>query len=397
MTEIKAKVGRIFKENLAATQQTVINIGGARSGKSYALAQLMIMRALNNCVLIAISRKTMPALKMTAYRLVMDLLKKYGLYKSANLNKTENFYMLGKSRIQFFSLDDPEKIKSSEFNYIWLEEATEFTYRDYLILLTRLSAPKRTELTNQIFLTLNPTDANSWIAKKLLNCDDVKIIHSTYKDNPFLSQEYINTLERLKERDKNSYEIYTLGKWGKSDKIIYSDWQTVAAPPLNPQEIIFGLDFGFNNPSALVKVYIQDGIFYAEEKLYQSGLTNESLIEKLKRIIPPEQRNCFIYADSAEPARIEAIYRAGFNIKTADKNILNGIMAVKNCGTLKITKTSVNLIREIESYSWKSDLNGNILEEPVKSDDHLLDALRYAVYNYKKETEQNQAPNLMFF
>ena len=72
-------------------------------------------------------------------------------------------------------------------------------------------------------------------------------------------------------------------------------------------------------------------------------------------------------------------------------------MSVKDCQTLRIIKKSENLIREIESYSWKTDLNGNILEEPLKSDDHLLDALRYAVYNYKKETEQNKAPNLMFF
>lgn len=393
----KFKVGRIFKENFKAKKQTVVNIGGARSGKSYAMAQLLIMRALNASVLIAVTRKTMPALKMTAFRLIIEMLQKYGLFQSDKLNKTENFYLLGKSRIQFFSLDDPEKVKSSEFNYIWMEEATEFTYRDYLILLTRLSAPKESNLINQIFLTLNPTDANSWIAKKLIHRPEVQVIHSSYKDNPFLSEEYVNTLLSLKTYDKNAFEVYALGKWGRSDKTVYSAWRSVDAPFDSPEETIWGLDFGFNNPTALVKVYIKDNSFCAEEKLYRTGLTNENLIEELKSIIPHNERGNVIYADSAEPARIEAIYRAGFNIKPAGKNILNGIMSVKSCGELMITKSSVNLIKEIETYSWKTDLNGNILEEPVKLNDHALDALRYAIYSYKKEMQNaGQAP-LSFF
>lgn len=393
----KFKVGRIFKENFKAKKQTVVNIGGARSGKSYAMAQLLIMRALNASVLIAVTRKTMPALKMTAFRLIVEMLQKYGLFQSGQLNKTGNFYLLGKSRIQFFSLDDPEKIKSSEFNYIWMEEATEFTYQDYLILLTRLSAPKEENALNQIFLTLNPTDANSWIAKKLIHRPEVQVIHSSYKDTPFLSKEYVNTLLSLKTYDKNAYEVYALGKWGRSDKIIYSAWHGVDVPFEAPEEVIWGLDFGFNNPTALVKVYIKDGAFCAEEKLYKTGLTNENLIDELKLIIPPKERGNVIYADSAEPARIEAIYRAGFNVKPAGKNILNGIMAVKSCGELLITKSSVNLIKEIESYSWKTDLNGNILEEPVKFNDHALDALRYAVYSYKKETQDSEQASLSFF
>ncbi|WP_428065526.1 PBSX family phage terminase large subunit [Candidatus Proelusimicrobium volucris] len=396
-TTNRFKVGRIFRENYTAREQTVVNIGGARSGKSYAMAQLLIMRALNRACLIAITRKTMPALKMTAFRLIMELLGKYGLFESGKLNKTENFYLLGNSRIQFFSLDDPEKIKSSEFNYIWMEEATEFTYQDYLILLTRLSAAKEADMINQIFLTLNPTDANSWIAKKLINRKGIKVIRSSYRDNPFLSKEYVDTLLSLKDYDKNAYEVYALGNWGKSDKIIYSRWRSVEEPFSNPQEIIWGLDFGFNNPSALVKVGIKDGAFCAEEKLYRAALTNDALIEELKNIIPPEERGQTIYADAAEPARIEAIYRAGFNIKAADKNILNGIMAVKSCGELLITKSSCNLIREIESYSWKTDLNGNILEEPLKFNDHALDALRYAIYSYKKEIQNSPEPSLTFF
>ena len=112
------KVGRVFKRLINASATVVVNVGGARSGKSYATAQLLIMKALNSTVSIAVTRKTMPALKMTSYRLIIELLQKYGLYKSAAHNKTENYYILNGSRFQFFSLDDAEKIKSSVFNYI---------------------------------------------------------------------------------------------------------------------------------------------------------------------------------------------------------------------------------------------------------------------------------------
>jgi len=378
---IKEAVSGIFKANLQATATTVVNVGGARSGKSYALAQLLIMRAQNGAgISVAVTRKTMPALKMTAYRLVTDLLKKYGLYRQKNHNKMEHYYMLGPSRIQFFSLDDPEKIRSSEFNYIWMEEATEFTYEDYITLLTRLSAPTADGCKNQIFLTLNPSDLSSWIAARLISAEGVQVIRSSYKDNPFLSREYIDTLLSLKDKDENYYRVFALGEWGRNKNVIYDGYTFVDNPPAS-EDVVWGLDFGYNNPAALVKVYITDAGMTAEEAFYQTGLTNGAIIEKLKNIIPPELRHQPIYADAAEPDRIKEILDAGFNIIPADKAVKPGIMSVKS-RKLFITKSSLNIIREIQSYRWKTDMNGIVLEEPVKFDDHALDALRYAVYTH---------------
>lgn len=386
---LKIKVSKVFRKTIKSQSKIVLNIGGARSGKSYAMAQLLIMKALNYPNLnIGIARKTMPALKMTARRLVLDLLSKYGLYQTSAFNKTENYYQLNKSRLQFFSLDDPEKIKSSEFNYLWLEEATEFTYQDYLVLLTRLSAPCPEELKNQMFLTLNPTDINCWIAKYLLNQKEVCVIKSTYKDNKFLSQDYIETLLSLKDYDRQAYKIFALGEWGSSETLIYTNWKMAQNPPDSYDEIFWGLDFGFNNPTALVKIYVKDKIYFIEEKLYKTHLTNTLLIEELKTLIPENQREQTIYADSAEPDRIAEIFAAGFNIQGALKNVLDGIMFVKSC-PLNIIKESPNLTKEIQSYSWKTTLNGQITEEPVKFNDHALDALRYALYTHKTGQEKS--------
>ncbi len=388
------KVSKVFQQTFKAKTTTVINVGGARSGKSYAMAQFLIYKAVNEICQIAVTRKTMPALKMTAMRLILTLLKDYNLFTPACLNKTENTYKMGRSMFQFFSLDDPEKIKSSEFNYIWLEEATEFNYQDYAVLLTRLSAPIINGKQNQIFLTLNPTDINSWIYKKLFTQKDITVIKSTYKDNNFLQKSYINTLLSLKNYDENAYKVFALGEWGASEKIIYKNWSLIDELPQNPSDIFYGLDFGFNNPTALVQVTVYDGKFYAKEILYQSGLTNTALTEKLKTLLNGQESKT-IYADAAEPNRIAEIAASGLNIKPAQKNVLNGIMSVKS-DNFFITKSSTNLIKELQTYSWKTDKDGNILEDPVKFNDHLLDALRYAIYTYKNELSQSTAADINF-
>ena len=275
-----------------------------------------------------------------------------------------------------------------------MEEATEFTYQDYAVLLTRLSAPIVNSKQNQIFLTLNPTDINSWIYKKLFIQKDTTVIKSTYKDNNFLQESYIKTLLSLKNYDKNAYQVFALGEWGKSEKIIYKNWSLIDEMPQNPTEIFYGLDFGFNNPTALVQIAVYDGKFYIQEILYQSGLTNNALIEKLKILLKGFEEKT-IYADAAEPNRIAEIELAGFNIKPAQKNVLNGIMSVKS-DNFFITKYSANLIKELQTYSWKSDKNGNILEEPIKFNDHLVDAMRYAIYTYKNELGQSSAADINF-
>ena len=393
--DLKIKVSKVFKKTINANSKIVLNIGGARSGKSYATAQLLIMKALNfEGLNIGIARKTMPALKMTARRLILDLLKKYGLYQSSAFNKTENYYQLNKSRLQFFSLDDPEKIKSTEFNYLWLEEATEFTYQDYLVLLTRLSAPTPQGLNNQMFLTLNPTDINCWIAKYLLNQKEVTVVKSTYRDNVFLSKDYVQTLLSLKNYNQQAYKIFALGEWGSSETLIYTNWQMAEKEPPSYDEIFWGLDFGFNNPTALVKIFLKDKIYFVGEKLYKTHLTNTLLIEELKILIPETERTQTIFADSAEPDRIAEISSAGFNIQPAIKNVLDGIMFVKGC-PLNIIKESPNLVKEIQSYSWKTTLNGQITEEPVKFNDHTLDAMRYAIYTHKNC--QNGNVQISFF
>jgi phage terminase large subunit len=373
MKEIKYT--NVFTRNRAARTRTVVNIGGAGSSKSYSLAQLMIARGLKEKgKKFGITRKTFPALRRTAYDLIINLLKDYEVYGNCRHDRTNHLLTLpGESRFDFFSLDDAEKIKSADFNYIWMEEANEFSWDDYVTgALRSLRAPKAENDLNQIFLSLNPTDEYGWINEKLLQKDDVTVIHSTYRDNPFLDQDYIASLEALKTQDENYYRIYALGEWGRLENVIFRNYLPVDDWPPETQVWAYGLDFGFSNPTALVKVGVNEGIIYLQEILHRSHLTNAEVIEFLTH-----QPRADVYADSAEPQRIEEIRRAGVNIYPANKDVKFGLDLMKR-RALKITRDSPNLLKEFISYQYKKDKDGRILEEPVKFNDHGIDAARYA-------------------
>lgn len=340
---------------------------------SHSLAQLFIRRLYEEKnIRMLVLRKTLPALRITAYRLMLDLLAEYQL--PFHLNKTEMLIRKGTSEILFKSLDDPEKLKSYEGNYVWIEEATEISYQDFEQLNLRLRRPNPQHL-NQMFLTFNPISRFHWLNTKLIEGgrDDLAIHHSMYKDNPFLSKDYTEELENLS--DENFYKIYTLGEFGELKNIIYSNY-VIGDIPEGYDDLFYGLDFGYNNPSALVEVRVKDGEYYLIEKLYESQLTNVDLIERLKGLM---KRNSIIYADSAEPARIEEIKRAGFRIEPAGKSVKDGIDFVKS-QRLHVDKNSVNLISELRGYKYKEDRDGNVFDEPVKFRDHIMDAMRYALW-----------------
>ena len=369
----------VFDKLLKAEYPIIVCVGGARSSKSYSVAQLLIKRMLEeNNKNFLILRKTRPSLKLSAYKLFMDLIKDYGIFKRDDLNMSDLIYRYKTNYIVFTSIDDPEKIKSTDWNYIWLEEANEFTYDDFTILKLRLSS--KTDTMNQMILTKNPVDEMGWIHQRLEKESEVSIIESTYKDNPFLSKEYRKMLNDLKNIDQTFYTIYTLGQYAQLTNQIYTNWDITPFPGTF-EETIYGSDFGYNNPNALIEIGIKDNEYYLTERLYETHMTNQDLIGKLKEIIQP--RNSTIIADSAEPARIEEIKKAGFDIHPADKSVKDGIDFVKS-HKLHVNKDSTNLINELRGYKYKEDKDGNVLEDPVKFRDHLMDAMRYCMYLHGK-------------
>ncbi len=156
----------------------------------------------------------------------------------------------------------------------------------------------------------------------------------------------------------------------------------------------YGLDFGYNHPTALVKVTENDNKFFAEQLIFESHLTNQQLIERLKQL--NINRNAEIFADYSRPEQIREIYLAGFNIKDANKDVKKGIDSVKS-KELYIHENSIDLIKELRTYSWKKDRNEKLIDEPVKINDDLCDALRYCIHTWKETEKQFIKPKLIKF
>jgi len=389
------KTTSVFDANLSSDSKVICDRGGARSSKSYSIAQLIVERFLGiPGRRILIVRKTMPSLRITTLPLIYETLDNYGYKQKITEEKVAFNILFGKSLIHFSSLDDPEKIHSSEWNDIWMEEATEFTYEDFITLKLRTSAPDK-GIRNQLFLSFNPIDEYHWIKSNILDAHvpDCTEIVSNYKCNPFLSADYIQTLEALKDQDRNFYRIFAEGEWGRLEHVIYKNWYETAdfSIPVSGDNTFYGLDFGFNSPTSLVEVRVDARPgeasawrVEANEIIYEAGLTNSALIEKMKVVIPEDRRRKFIYPDCAEPQRIEELRSAGFRVEPAEKDVLDGIDFCKRF-RIGITSNSINGLKEIRGYSYRVDRQGKVLDEPVKYNDHFIDAFRYALYTHGKK------------
>lgn len=383
-------------------KRKLIVYGGAGSGKSVATAQWLIKMFLEEeDKVFLIIRNTLPAIKITCFVLMNQILnaikEQTGEEFPVNLSDL-TIKNPGRGNVIYFkSIDDEEKIKSFEANYIWIEEATEITFEKYMQLNLRLR--RHNIKNNQMFLTFNPISIHHWLYKKVI-CEpskDTAVHHSTWLDNPFLPEEYIKQLASLAREDLNYFSIYAKGEWGQVGNLIYSNYviEDVESWRFNPDKIYYGLDFGFNAETALTEIMEYDKEFYVRELLYQTKLTNTDLINKLKILI--KDRRMEIFADSAEPARIAEILDAGFNCQTAEKDVLDGIDFVKR-HKLHIDSNSINLIEEIQNYSYKKDKDGNILEEPIKFNDHLCDSLRYALYtNWLRNVAHKPSGGVVFY
>lgn len=376
MKSLNLKATIVLQKNLNATTRIVVNQGGTRSSKTYSLAQLIILKALQEQGKVyTICRKTLPALKGTAYRDFFNILEEHNLYNPNNHNKSELTYKLNKNEIEFISVDMPQKIRGRKRHILWLNEANEFSFEDWIQLSLRT--------TENIYLDFNPSDPYSWIYDNVMNREDCTFIKSTYLDNPFLPEETIKEIERLRDLDSNYWKIYGLGDMAQPTETIFRQFEIANNVPNEAQLVALGMDFGYSNdPTAIAEVYKLNDDLYINELIYSKGLTNQDIAEKLRELNITRQTE--IIADSAEPKSIEELHRLGFNIKGAKKgadSINMGIDILRRF-KLHITKSSTNALNEFKYYKWLTDKNGHIVNKPATNQqDHIIDAVRYTALN----------------
>jgi len=380
---MKIQVTTVFQKLIQSNKRIVINEGSSRSSKTYSIIQVLIHLALTETgQVFTIVRKTMPSLKASAMKDFFEILNKMELYSEAHHNKSTNSYYLNGNEFEFISVDEHNKVKGRKRKYLFMNEANEDDYNDFVQLALRT--------TGRIFMDYNPShDEMHWIEEKVKTRDDVEVFKSTYKDNPFLNRETINEIERLKDADPNLWRIYGLGLMGIASVRIYNHFELCDEMPENYKEKFYGLDFGFNHPTAMVEVREVDDAYYVDEIIYQSGWVNAILMENMEKL--GIDKNKYIFADNEDKNRIEEIRRAGWNVQHSNKDVNKGIDTVKS-KKIYITKRSVNGLKEVRGYSWKTTADGKILDEPVKLNDDFCDSLRYSIHTYLDM--RNKQPNI---
>ena len=367
----------VFEKNWDAIHSNyrfIKNEGGSRSSKTYSLCQVIILYCLKNPnKLVSIIRKTFPALRASVMRDMLEVMKDMNIYDQKRHNKTNSIYTFENgSEIEFFSADDEQKLRGRKRDIAFCNEANELTYDDWTQINMRT--------TEKIIVDYNPSEASSYLYQ--LPLDKTIEIHSTYHDNPFLSKEQKDEIEDLKRTDDDMYQVFALGKRCFSKQNVYRKWEVILNKPSYLTDFVYGIDFGFSHPTALIKVwYCTDRKeLFLEELIYESNLTSGDIVDRMNVLGVDKGKP--IIADYARPEIINDIRREGYQCFEAIKDVKDGINAVK-LFKIYVDSNSLNIIKENENYKYKK-VNGQITEEVIKLWDDAADAIRYATMYIKK-------------
>lgn len=397
MLTIKARpkyVNNAYFNYLKDDTRVQIFFGGASSGKSYFIAQRIVadtVQGRNTLVLRNVAR----TLRGSCWNEIVKAISKVPYKQWFTISKTEMIITATNNgaQILFAGLDDVEKIKSitpanGVLTDIWIEEATETSYDDYKQLEKRLRGESRHK--KRITLSFNPVYKEHWIYREFFKDwdesateykgDGLSILKTTYKDNRFLTPDDIAALEN--ETDEYYREVYSLGNWGTLGDVIFRNWRTedLSEFSKSADKLYFGLDFGFSSdPCAVVKLHYDKARkrIYILDEIYERGLTNTALAPILREFCG----NHYITCDSAEPKSIKELQNMGIKALGAKKgpdSIMHGIQWLQGHEIIIDSKCQ-HLKNEFQLYQWRKDKDGNSLRVPEDRNNHLIDAIRYAL------------------
>ena len=384
------KLTRVARKTIAAWKRHlryISSCGGTRSSKTFSILQtfiLAIVEEVNLCkpaTINSVVSESIPHLRRGAVRDFKQIMETEGLWEDARWNETQYTYTWQNgSVLEFFSVDNPGKVHGSARDRLFINECQNIPYEIARQLFVRTRG--------QIVLDYNPTHS-FWLNEIIEARRNCITIHSTYLDNEFLTQEQIQEIEDNKN-DANWWKVYGRGEVGTLDGLIY-EFETCDNLPekteMDHLVEIQGLDFGFtNDPTARVQVVAdpRKKILWVRQRCYRTHMQNKHIIQDLQE--DGVSRRMEIYADCAEPKSIADIQDAGFNVIPCDKDApvksdkLKFQLQWMQGWKLYVTKDSIDLIRELRNYVWQKDKDGKPLNEPIDKFNHLLDALRYAVW-----------------
>ncbi|MDR5022732.1 PBSX family phage terminase large subunit [Bacillus thuringiensis] len=394
MSEIKLTIKkRFFNEcylpYLRNTSRLLVFYGGAGSGKSVFAVQRQIIKLLEEKRKLLVVRKVTNTIRDSIFAEFKKGLSSFNILQHCKVSESNfSIKLPNGSEIIMKGTDDSEKLKSiSGIDDIMIEEATEITLDDFSQLNLRLRSRKK---NNQIVLMFNPVSKSNWCYKRFFEKGappDCTIVHTTYKDNKFLPQSYIDALLEMMHSNPVYYKVYALGEFATLSKLIFTNWEKSWFDPYvhfkEGRKAHVGMDFGFSeDPTTLVSVIpdMQRKILYIFDEHYEKGMTNKDVFDMIVNKGYIRQR---IIADSADPKSIEELKRLGVSkIKPSRKgndSVLHGIQFIQQF-KMVIHPSCTAIIEELENYTYEKDRKTNeYINKPIDKFNHILDALRYAL------------------
>ena len=410
MTTINLDINRkvfnpVYYPYLTDDTPNQIFYGGSSSGKSYFLAQRCVLDMIKGGHNYLVIRKVANTLEKSVYNEIRKAITFFKLdqYFTAK-NSPLMITCFNGYQILFGGMDDPEKVKSitpskGVLTDVWYEEATESDPEDIKQLDKRLRG--QSKVRKRIILSFNPiyqthyiyTDyfAENWADDKQAYKDDrLLILKTTYKDNKFLTADDVERLEA--EKDEYWRQVYLLGNWGILGGAIFTNWKVedLTSKRKTFDNFCNGLDFGFaEDPAAAVRCSYdrKHNKLYILDELYERGLTNDDLAKVIKPMFHSE----IVLCDAAEPKSIAELQQRGINATAAEKgkdSVLFGIQWLQQLEIIIDIKCN-NAKNEFSTYKWQENSHGDVVPKPVDRNNHLIDALRYALslemYYYKEQ------------
>lgn len=371
-----------------------VYLGSAGSGKSFFITQKIIYRCLTEQVRVLVCRRYGTTIRNTCFSLFKDILNKWKLTPYVKIRETDfNIKFPNGSEIIFTGLDEETKLLSlNNIGVIFIEEAFEVPQA----IVEQLNLRLRGKVKNQqIMMAFNPISKNSWLFDFCNNPPDSYLfIHSTYKDNPFLTAEYVASLEELYKRNPAKARVFCDGEWGVNpDGLVLTNWTTQDFNPLDlaakGYEHRAGMDLGWVDKTAIIDSLYdrKNKTIYVFNEFYKSGCQLSELVDALKDMNLTKTK---VYVDAAEPRSIEYFRKNGINATACAKgkdSVKAGLMFLQD-NRIVVHPSCHNFINELENFSYiQSKLTGEWTEDTTHEYSHAIDACRYGYSDIYTQTK----------
>lgn len=384
-------------EFLQAVGREILYSGAFGAGKSRALCLKAVMRALVPGAREAMCRKHLVTFKATTLRTLLEPegnlppvlpRNRYHHHKS---DKT--IRIKGGGEIVYFGLDEPEKLGSRSFTGVGIDEAIETTEADWTMLRGRVRL-QVDGLEPQMYAATNPGPPMHWMARRFglamgfKPAPNTVVIRTRSDDNHFLPESYladINTFVGV------AHKRYVLGEWAGSEALVYDNWDRQLFVQKRVMKywanVVFGVDVGYTNPATCYPVCRDgDGRRHIPEELYERRLKPQEFVDKIVKMAMKWEPST-IFVDPSAPDLIDMLQEEGLPAEPADNDRESGVRCMQGFLTMggdglprcTVDPRCENFIQEVETYENKKDkATGLYLDDPIKRNDHAMDATRYA-------------------